>query len=92
MEPVMRTEQRNAREKLLAEHVGALVHGRRTKMGLTLAQLGKLANVDPSQLSKLERGEGIAGASSYVDLERALCWQPGEMLTVAIRETYPLAA
>jgi transcriptional regulator with XRE-family HTH domain len=80
------------REKLLAAHVGALVHTRRTEMGLTLAELGKLANIDPGQLSKLERGEGAAGASSYIDLERALCWQPGEMLVVAIRETYPLAA
>ena len=41
-------------------NIGTCIRTRRTLLGMTLVQLGRLAEIDVSQLSKVERGESSA--------------------------------
>lgn len=51
-------------DEVSLRNIGSRIRARREQLGLTLQRLGELAEIDVSQLSKVERGEGGANPST----------------------------
>lgn len=76
----MRAKDRQARERVVATRIGKAIRAARDEKGLTLEQLGQLADIDVSQLSKVERGLGGTGLATYERLAHELGLTLGELL------------
>lgn len=61
-----------------ATKAGGAIRTRRKALRMTLGQLGKAADVDVSQLSKLERGVCGASVATINRIAAALDWSPAE--------------
>ena len=59
--------------------VGAILNKRRQTRGYSLAELARAAHVDPSQLRRIENGEGLGSRATLCSLAVALDFQPGEI-------------
>jgi transcriptional regulator with XRE-family HTH domain len=56
--------------------LGDVIRSRRTARKMTLAQLGEAAEIDVSQLSKVERGLCRTSVETYDRIAVALGWTP----------------
>lgn len=66
-----------------AKKVGEVIRSRRDELGLTLATLGKLAGIDLSQLSKVERGLGATALETYENIAREMGWSLSDLFARA---------
>lgn len=65
--------------------LGGVIRGRRTARKMTLAQLGQAAEIDVSQLSKIERGLCRTSVETYDRIAAALGWTPSVLWQHATR-------
>jgi transcriptional regulator with XRE-family HTH domain len=59
--------------------LGAAIRARRRARNMTLAELGRAAGIDVSQLSKIERGRSRTSVDAYDRIAAALEWAPASM-------------
>ncbi len=79
-----RSASRRARERALTRSLGPTIRARRTVRRLSVIELAGAARMDPSLLSKVERCKVGVSASTYLDIEKALGWGPGQLFFVAL--------
>lgn len=61
-----------------AKQTGGVIRSRRKALKMTLGQLSEAADIDVSQLSKLERGVCGASVATINRIAAALAWSPAE--------------
>lgn len=72
--------------------LGDVIRSRRAAKKMTLAQLGAAAQIDVSQLSKIERGLSRTSVDAYDRIAVALGWTPALFWQHATRSSRVRAA
>nr|WP_029150073.1 helix-turn-helix transcriptional regulator [Microbacterium indicum] len=72
-----------------AQHIGELIRGQRTRMGLTQDELAVRAGIDSANVRTYENGRALMNLFTLVRVADALALEPGELLDGITPSMFP---